>query len=109
MHINLTYIGVATLLFTLAFLRDYNIREQEKFAQKDCVKELLTELFGHFPYNQRKMLPLRTYLSVEMMQKYEQMRLNGYERLYIQREMERDADRFLEENMQHLPTSKTNS
>jgi hypothetical protein len=99
MHINLTYIGVATLLVTLAFIRDYNIREEEKFAQRDCVKELLAELLGHFPYNQRKMLPLRMYLSVEMVQKYEQMRLNGYERFYIQREMERDADKFVEENI----------
>lgn len=99
MHINLTYIGVATLLFTLAFLRDYNMREQEKFAQKDCVQELLTELFGRFPYNQRKMLPLRTHLTVEMVSKYEQMRIDGYERTYIQNEIQRDADRFLKENM----------
>lgn len=99
MHINLTYIGVATLLFTLAFIRDYNLGEQEKFAQKDCVKELLTELFGRFPYNQRKMLRLRTHLSIEMVSKYEQMRVDGYARTYIQHEIERDAERFLKENM----------
>ena len=100
MHIDLTYIGVATLLFTFAFIRDYNSREREKLAQKDCVKELLSELFGHFPYNQRRMLPLRTYLSVEMTPKYEQMRLDGYAKTYIELEIQRDADRFLKEQIQ---------
>jgi hypothetical protein len=102
MHINLVYIGVATLLFTLAFLRDYNIREQEKLAKKDCVKELLADLCGHFPYNQRKLLPLRTYLLVQMAPKYERMRLNGYQVVDIQLEIQRDVDRFLEANRQQL-------
>jgi hypothetical protein len=99
MHINLTYIGAATFLFAIAFLSDYNLREQEKIAQQDCVKELLVDLLGHFPYNQRKLLSLRRYLTVDMMPKYERMRLHGYQVIDIQREIRRDANRFVDKNL----------
>lgn len=98
MHINLAYIAAAILLIVLAFLRDYNIRHQEQLAQKDCVRELLSQLLGHFPYNQYKMLPLRHYLATQMWSKYEQMRLDGYQMIDIQLEIQRDADRFLKEH-----------
>ena len=105
MEINLSYIAAAILLLVLAFLRDYNVRNQEKLAQKDCVKELLSQLFSHFPYNQHKMLPLRSYLFVEMAPKYEQMRLDGYQMIDIQLEIQRDTDNFLNKNMQSSPMS----
>ena len=97
MHVNLAYIAVAILLCFLAFLFEHTNRELEKLAQGDCVKELLTQRLGHFPYNQPKLLPLRTYLAVEMAPKYEWMRLNGYQPIDIQLEIERDANRFLQE------------
>jgi hypothetical protein len=99
MQINLAYVAAAILLLVLAFLRDYNVRHQEKLAQKDCVKELLTQFFAYFPYNQYKMHSLRAHLSLEMWSKYEQMRLDGYQMIDIQLEIRRDADRFLKENM----------
>lgn len=100
MHINLAYIAAALLLLAAAFWRDYTIRQQERMAQRDCVKELLAQFLGHYPYNQRRMLPLRTYLTVEMMAKYERMRLNGYQPIAIQFEIQRDANIFLKDKMQ---------
>jgi hypothetical protein len=107
MHINLVYIAAAILLFILAFLHDYNIRQQEKLAQKDCVKELRAQLLGRFPYNQRNMFPLRRYISIEMSPKYEQMRLDGYQLIDIRLEMQRDAENFVKKNMQESSLSET--
>jgi uncharacterized protein (DUF1919 family) len=100
MHFNLAYFTAAILLFNVAFLFDYNVRQLEKLAQQDSVKEFLIQRFGHFPYNQRKMLPLRSYLSTKMASKYEQMCLDGYKMIDIQMEIERDANRFVDNNMQ---------
>ena len=107
MHINLAYIAAAILLFILAFLREYNIRQREKLARKDCVRELLAQHLGRFPYNQRNMLPLRRYISIEMAPKYEQMRLDGYQLIDIQLEMQDDTEDFVKKNMQDSSRSET--
>ena len=96
MYVTLAYIVAAILLSFLAFLFVQTNRDIEKLEQEDYVKDLLTERFGRFPYNQRKLLPLRMYLSVEMLPKYEWMRLNGRKPMDIQLEIQRDADRFLQ-------------